>query len=332
MAKETNSRFFRRYGGYIFGGIFAAALIGLAVVGKKHDGSAELKLRYYRNYFDKAASQPISQPDSSHDYSSEPELTEQEIYDSFFNIKDLDLKYEAHINGFADGFSDLYYDVTFKTELPEDIKTQIENEIEKKCGKNVDDNRYGDVTVVTFPEKKKVGIELSLNQINTDKGVLGIFKALNEIDSIESVILDKLTSDGYDSSSQEDSSSDVEFDSSDPANKQADEVYNELFGIPKLGLYYPVHFRGLDGENFTYNVIFSDAIDQSKLDTLASEIVKALGDDTDSSFSGYYNIKKPADNRIQIYLDLGNADNDNAVTGILKAINAIDGVKEVIMN
>ena len=239
MSRQSSNPFFRRYGGYIFGGILAAALVGIAVVGKNTGGSSELKQRYFSKYVTKAVSKQQTQSDPVQPEEPEEELTSQQIYEKFFNIEELGLRYKAHIIGFTNELENmLYYDVTFSKDLPDNIKEQIEEEIVKKCGKNIDDNKYGEVIVEVFKDKKKVGITLNLNDINTDKAILGIFKALDEIDGVESATLDG---------------------KNDPNVQKLSDDCNKSYKTDELGLDFPVYFfKEPSGSCVTYDIVMKE--------------------------------------------------------------------------
>ena len=82
--------------------------------------------------------------------------------------------------------------------------------------------------------------------------------------------------------------------------------FDSIFGIDQLDLNYEAHVAGFDGESFLY----------------------------EENYMGYIDIYKGED-QIMIYLDLGGVseeDSNVAVTGVLKALNSVSGIKSVIIN
>lgn len=108
-----------------------------------------------------------------------------------------------------------------------------------------------------------------------------------------------------------------------------------MMGFDKMDLYYEVHMAGIDGECFNYSVYLEDGYSDAKLE----EMKKAIDDfiipyeDEDINL-GYIDVSKN-DDKVNIYLDLGNADpeeSDTAIKGILRTINNVPGIKSVILN
>lgn len=111
--------------------------------------------------------------------------------------------------------------------------------------------------------------------------------------------------------------------------------FDHMMDFAKLGLYYEAHLAGFDGECFFYNVYFENAPTDEKLE----ETIKAVNEflkpyEARDIYMGFLNISKE-DNRIHIYLDLGNVDpeyNQPSIDGILTALNNVSGIKSVIIN
>ena len=110
--------------------------------------------------------------------------------------------------------------------------------------------------------------------------------------------------------------------------------FDSMMGFDKLGLYYDVHTAGFDGENFTYSVYFADAPDDSKLEKTRQVVSEFLQSFDEETFPGYVDVTNEGD-KLSVYLDLGNTTpgNENiSIQGILKALNNVSGIKQVIVN
>ena len=111
--------------------------------------------------------------------------------------------------------------------------------------------------------------------------------------------------------------------------------FDSIFGIDQLDLNYEAHVAGFDGESFLYSVYFDDGVTDEK----AEEIQQVMSDYSsqngdEENYMGYIDVYKGED-QIMIYLDLGGVSEENcnmAVTGILKALNSVAGIKGVIIN
>lgn len=108
-----------------------------------------------------------------------------------------------------------------------------------------------------------------------------------------------------------------------------------MMGFDELGLYYEAHIAGIDGECFLYSVYFEDGITDGKFeetDNAIGEFIRPYSEQ--DVYLGYIDVSK-LDDKINIYLDLGNVDpedSDTAIKGILKALNNVTGIKQVIVN
>lgn len=109
---------------------------------------------------------------------------------------------------------------------------------------------------------------------------------------------------------------------------------DELFGVTQLDLNYEAHVVGIEGECFLYNVY----LDHTPTDEDKKSVAKALRDFFDSEFGeeypGYYDVTNE-DEKIRVYLDLGNVEpnlTNPSIQGVLKALNAVSGVKTVLVN
>ncbi len=111
---------------------------------------------------------------------------------------------------------------------------------------------------------------------------------------------------------------------------------NSMIELDKLNLYYEVHMVGLDGECFNYSIYFKDELNDEKVEKVAKaieEFENQYNDDEDS-YIGYIDVSKEG-NKVNIFLDLGNVSpnyENISIQGILKAINNVPGIKQVIIN
>ena len=111
--------------------------------------------------------------------------------------------------------------------------------------------------------------------------------------------------------------------------------FDSIFGIDQLDLNYEAHVAGFDGESFLYSVYFDGGVTDEK----AEEIQQVMSDyssqnGAEENYMGYIDVYKGED-QMMIYLDLGGVSEENsnvAVTGVLKALNSVAGIKSVIIN
>lgn len=110
---------------------------------------------------------------------------------------------------------------------------------------------------------------------------------------------------------------------------------DSMMGFDKLGLYYEAHMAGIDGECFSYSVYFENGITDEKYDETNKAIDAFLKPYNDKEiYMGYIDVSKD-DDKVSIYLDLGNVDPDHeqtAINGILKALNSVSDIRSVIVN
>lgn len=108
-----------------------------------------------------------------------------------------------------------------------------------------------------------------------------------------------------------------------------------MMGFDKLDLYFEAHMAGIDGECFNYNVYFEGGYSDAKLEETNKAIEEFLAPFNDEEVDlGYIDVSK-MDDKVNIYLDLGNVEpeeQDNAIKGILKALNKVAGIEKVIVN
>ena len=111
--------------------------------------------------------------------------------------------------------------------------------------------------------------------------------------------------------------------------------FDSILGIDQLDLNYEAHVAGFDGESFLYSVYFDGGVTDEKAEEIQQVMSGYSSQNGDEeNYMGYIDIYKGED-QIMIYLDLGGVSEENcnmAVTGILKALNSVAGIKSVIIN
>lgn len=111
--------------------------------------------------------------------------------------------------------------------------------------------------------------------------------------------------------------------------------FDSMFGIDQLDLNYEAHVAGFDGESFLYSVHLDGDVTDEKVDEIQQVMADYSSQNGDEeNYMGYIDIYKGED-QIMIYLDLGGVSEENsnaAVTGVLKALNSVSGIKSVIIN
>lgn len=111
--------------------------------------------------------------------------------------------------------------------------------------------------------------------------------------------------------------------------------FDSILGIDQFDLNYEAHVAGFDGESFLYSVYFDGGVTDEKAEEIQQVMSGYSSQNGDEeNYMGYIDIYKGED-QIMIYLDLGGVSEENcnmAVTGILKALNSVAGIKSVIIN
>ena len=96
-------------------------------------------------------------------------------------------------------------------------------------------------------------------------------------------------------------------------------MWDKTMKIDKLQLNYEAHMVGCDGEMFYYSIYFENAVDKA---------CDEFGED----YIGYIDINIK-DNIVSIYHDTGNVEDcDSAVRAVLKSLNNVTGIKNVVIN
>ena len=119
-------------------------------------------------------------------------------------------------------------------------------------------------------------------------------------------------------------------------NDMIDENYwDDALGLTKLDLSYTAHVDGFDGECFDYNIYFADdTADETKADAVRNAVQSFDFNVTGDDYIGYLSISSD-NNKVSIYLDLGNVQPQNEnkiIQGILLALNSVPEIKKVIIN
>ncbi len=108
-----------------------------------------------------------------------------------------------------------------------------------------------------------------------------------------------------------------------------------MMGFDRLGLGYEVHMAGIDGECFFYSVYFQDGMSGQNIQDVRDAIDGFVEPyNARDIFPGYIDVTD-AGEKASVYLDVGGADPDaanEAIYGILKALNNVPGVRLVMIN
>lgn len=111
--------------------------------------------------------------------------------------------------------------------------------------------------------------------------------------------------------------------------------WDDALGLTNLDLSYTAHVDGFDGECFDYSVYFTDdTADTAKEDAVRNAVQSFDFNVTGDDYIGYISISS-GNNKVLIYLDLGNVQPQNEnkiIQGILLALNSVQGIKKVIIN
>lgn len=111
--------------------------------------------------------------------------------------------------------------------------------------------------------------------------------------------------------------------------------FDAMLGIDKLTLNFEAQVVGFDGECFLYGVYFKDAIKEEDF-VAVKDAVGSFASEVESKglYPGYIDVTN-VDDKVVIYLDLGNVEPENtdaSICGILTSLNNVDGIKEVLIN
>lgn len=112
-------------------------------------------------------------------------------------------------------------------------------------------------------------------------------------------------------------------------------AFDSMIGLDELELNYEAHVVGFDGENFTFSVYFEDGLTDAEFeetDNVIGEFFKSYNER--DIYLGYIDVLKQED-KVFVFLDLGNVEpeySNTAIHGILNALNNVSGIKTVLIN
>ena len=127
-----------------------------------------------------------------------------------------------------------------------------------------------------------------------------------------------------------------------PQAKKEQAMREEMAKKPDFALegaeeicYFPVTVEGIDGENFTYTVYFSEVPEEESLNSMNSGLAQAFSK-YNSSGRGAAAYMGPLEMEsgtvYTLYLDLGSAPDDQLVTEVLRVLGGYEGIDRVIIN
>ncbi|MDE7253610.1 MAG: hypothetical protein K2O32_11800 [Acetatifactor sp.] len=112
-------------------------------------------------------------------------------------------------------------------------------------------------------------------------------------------------------------------------------AFDSMIGLEELELNYEAHVMGFEGENFFFSIYFEDGFTDAKFeetDNVIGEFFKSY--DEQEIYLGYLDVLKQED-KVSVFLDLGNVEPEycnTAIHGILNALNNVSGIKTVLIN
>lgn len=170
-----------------------------------------------------------------------------------------------------------------------------------------------------------IGVDLSNLPKKSHNEILeSIIKELNNVAGIKKIIIN----DGSIITNDEEKKSKLYGES-----EESD--LDEALGLTKLDLSYIAHAEGIEGECFNYSVYFTDdTADELKANAVRNALSSFDFELIDDDYNGYMDVSVE-NNKVLIYLDLGNVEpqNENKIIyGVLLALNNVQGIKMVIIN
>lgn len=101
--------------------------------------------------------------------------------------------------------------------------------------------------------------------------------------------------------------------------------------LDKIQLNYEAHMVGYGGEKYCYSIYFENAATDENCNEVDNAVDKAC-DEFGEDYIGYIDINIK-DNIVSIYHDTGNVEDcDSAVRTVLKSLNNVTGIKNVVIN
>ncbi|MDE6781717.1 MAG: hypothetical protein K2J40_09700 [Ruminococcus sp.] len=210
----------------------------------------------------------------------------------------------------------IFPETIFTDEQLEKIETAIDSIWDKYFPMCLSHERHDKDFVCIFADYKYCEEKLY------DEILESFLKVFNNISGIKKLIIN-------------DGSIIMDDEDADEYSKSGGAGWDEFLGLTQLDLNYTAHAEGIEGECFDYNVYFTDGTaDNEKSDAVSNAIRNFDFKLTGDGYAGYLNVLSE-DDKVLIYLDLGNVEpkNENKVIhGILLALNSVQGIKKVIIN
>lgn len=108
-------------------------------------------------------------------------------------------------------------------------------------------------------------------------------------------------------------------------------TYEETLGIDKLKLSYDIKVDGFDGEMFLYSIYFENPPTDEDISAV-EECMDKLPQDDENTYHGDVMVFADEPDKVTVMLDLGNADDEQYITEIPKALDGMKGIKKVVIN
>ena len=107
----------------------------------------------------------------------------------------------------------------------------------------------------------------------------------------------------------------------------------DVFGFSFMELSFEAALDGFDGENFHYNIHFDQDVTKEDIAEIEKRLNAECSKYSEEDNIGYVSQAEIADERlVTVMLDLGNADTEVMITGIVQALNGMDGIEKVVIN
>ena len=261
--------FLRRKGHYLVGGALLAAFIGLMILGMTK--SVTIGSDYITT--DTVQKQIIEKAESL-------AANEDEIWDKYYGLDGLGLKYDAHIEELEGEM--FIYSVEFDRAVDDNTVKELDEQIVKKCGKPAEDNNYGEYDIQKTGDRS-LQVCLDLGNAYSSKAITGIFKALNDIEGVTKAVVNtsKIYSSEYSKSVKAPDANATTEEESTRAWAEYAEKLKQHFN--SLGLYFPVECEAL-GTAFTIRIVFEKKPDTSVEKDIDKKLGK-LADDNNQAWS-----------------------------------------------
>lgn len=211
----------------------------------------------------------------------------------------------------------IFPEIVFDNKQFEEVRTALQ-EVKKRF-EGLYTNTTQSVIWIT------IGVDLSdFPNKSHDEIIESLITALNNVTEIQKVVIN----DGR--PVNDDTKSEIE-----ECDTIEENYWDDALGLTNLDLSYTAHVDGFDGECFDYSVYFTDdTADEEKADAVRNAIQSFDFNVTGDDYIGYISVSSD-NNKVSIYLDLGNVQPQNEnkiIQGILLALNSVQGIKKVIIN